>query len=124
MRKREQDLSGDIPIREIRLNTEEADLPEEEEYDEKPRPERRRNRNTELVLITWLFSVMFLLLAGGEENIRKRDELWQYVKEKDPQLYRRLRSQVVGLSATLPGKGGRKMSIALYHLAQKIWKFN
>ena len=67
---------------------------------------------------------MFLLLAGGEENIRKRDELWQYVKEKDPQLYRRLRSQVVGLSSTLPGKGGRKMSIALYHLAQKIWKFN
>ena len=71
---------------------------------------------------------MFLLLAdekhGTTEHTKERDELWQEVKERDPKFYRKLRSQVVGMSATVPGKYGPKVSIMCYHIAQKIFKFN
>ncbi|MCR5006233.1 MAG: glycosyltransferase family 2 protein [Clostridiales bacterium] len=71
---------------------------------------------------------MFLLLAdqknGTEVHTRERDQLWQEVKERDPKFYRRLRTQVVSLAATIPGKYGPRISIFLYHIAQKIFKFN
>ena len=71
---------------------------------------------------------MFLLLAdhknGTEVHKKERDQLWQEVKERDPKFYRRLRTQVVSWCATIPGKYGPRISIFLYHIAQKIFKFN
>ena len=71
---------------------------------------------------------MFLLLAdkkdGTEIHAAERDALWRDFKKKDPKFYHKVHAQVVSLAATLPGKGGRRMSLHLYHLAQKIWKFN
>ncbi len=71
---------------------------------------------------------MFLLLADQKEgttvHTQERDQLWNDLKAKDPKMYRHLRAQVVGMSATIPGKYGPKISIACYHLAQKIFKFN
>ena len=69
-------------------------------------------------------STIMLIRSGTEENLAKKDELWQYLKKKDPRLYLRIRNGITGSAMNLPGKGGRNISVALYKLAQKIYGFN
>ena len=52
-----------------------------------------------------------------------RDTL-KYIKEKDLRLFHKLRRSILGNAVHLPGKGGRKISIAAYRLSQKVIGFN
>lgn len=76
-----------------------------------------------LEIVTTVSSVL-LIRSGTEENLAKKEELWQYIKGKDRRLYRWLRHGIMGSAMNLPGKGGRKFSVDAYHIAQKIYKFN
>ena len=76
-----------------------------------------------LEIVTTVSSVL-LIRSDTEENLEKKEELWQYIKEKDKALYRWLRHGIMGSAMNLPGKGGRKFSVNAYHIAQKIYKFN
>ena len=59
-----------------------------------------------------------------EENLKKKKELWQYLKAKDGGLYFRLRHGLFGRTMNLPGRGGRKLSVAAYKISQKFYGFN
>lgn len=48
----------------------------------------------------------------------------QYIKEKDIIIFRQLRHGIMGQAMNLPGKGGRKISVAAYRLSQKVVGFN
>ena len=76
-----------------------------------------------LEIITTVSSVL-LIRSGTEENLQKKKELWQYLKEKDKKVYRKLRHGIMGAFMNLPGKGGRKLSVDGYKICQKIFKFN
>lgn len=76
-----------------------------------------------LEIITVISTVM-LLRSGTEENLQKKRELWTYIKEKDIRLFHKLRRGIMGGTMNLPGKGGRKISIAAYRISQKIVGFN
>ena len=76
-----------------------------------------------LEIITVVSTIM-LIRSGTEENLEKKRELWKYIKEKDIRLFRRLRRGIMGTAMNLPGKGGRKISIAAYRISQKIVGFN
>ena len=76
-----------------------------------------------LEIITTVSSVL-LLRSGTEENLEKKAELWEYLKKKDRKLYGSLRHGIMGGAMNLPGKGGRKISVGGYKIAQKIFKFN
>lgn len=76
-----------------------------------------------LDIITTVSSIM-LIRARTDEAIEKKDELWKYIKTQNPKVFRRLRYGLLGNTMNLPGKGGRRISEALYHLAQKVMKFN
>jgi glycosyltransferase involved in cell wall biosynthesis len=67
---------------------------------------------------------IFLRLSGKEDAEEQRLEMWRYLKEKDPASYSKIRGGVLGLSANLPGKAGRSLSLSGYHVAQKVFKFN
>lgn len=69
-------------------------------------------------------STALLLRSGTEENLEKKEELWQYMKHKDKGLYRWMRRGIMGSAMNLPGRNGRKLSVDAYHIAQKIYKFN
>ena len=69
-------------------------------------------------------SSIFLIISGTEENLAKKNELWQYLKETDAHLYRKLKYRSLSMVTNLPGYQGRKLSVSIYHLAQKIYKFN
>lgn len=73
--------------------------------------------------ITTVSSIM-LILAETEEALEKKDELWNYIKEKDKRMFLKMRLGILGGTMNLPGKGGRKMSEGLYRLARKFVQFN
>ena len=67
---------------------------------------------------------VMLIRSGTEENLEKKKELWQYLKAKDGGLYFRLRHGLFGRTMNLPGRGGRKLSVAAYKISQKFYGFN
>ena len=76
-----------------------------------------------LEIITTISSIM-LILADTEAALDKKTELWEYLKASDSYLYRKLRYGIMGNGMNLPGKGGRKISVEGYRLAQRFFKFN
>lgn len=76
-----------------------------------------------LEIITVISTIM-LIRSGTEENLEKKRELWGYIKKKDLRLFHHLRAGIMGNTMNLPGKGGRKISVAAYKLSQKVVGFN
>ena len=76
-----------------------------------------------LEIITTVSSVL-LIRGGTAEFLEQKKELWKYLKQKDARLYRNIRHGIMGETMNLPGRGGRKISVDVYKLCQKIFKFN
>lgn len=76
-----------------------------------------------LDIITTVSSIM-LILSGKEENFKKKDELWDYLKNSDSRLFYRLRLGLLGSSMNLHGKVGRKISVEGYKIARHFFNFN
>lgn len=76
-----------------------------------------------LEIITTVSSIL-MIRSGTEENLAKKAELWEYIRNKDRKLYRWLRTGLMGEAMNLPGRGGRAISVEGYKIAQKIFKFN
>ena len=76
-----------------------------------------------LVIITVVSTIM-LIRSGTKENLEKKRELWKYLKEYDLRLFWHLRNGIMGQAMNLPGKGGRKISVAAYKISQKVVGFN
>ena len=62
--------------------------------------------------------------SGTDENMEKKKQIWEDLREQDLALYMRLRWGFLGQGVNLPGKGGRKVSIACYKISQKFYGFN
>ena len=58
-----------------------------------------------------------------DKKVYNKIEL-QYIKEKDIIIFQQLRNGIMGQTMSLPGKGGRKISVAAYRLSQKVVGFN
>lgn len=86
-------------------------------------PKCRKYMFNYLEIITVVTTVM-LLRSGTRENLEKKRELWKYIKEKDIRLFHKLRHGIMGNTMNLPGKSGRKISIAAYRISQKVVGFN
>ena len=69
-------------------------------------------------------STVLAQISEDEELLRKKDELWEYLKEKDEKLYRKVRRAAISVGTNLPGKSGRKIAVTGYRVCKKIFKFN
>lgn len=76
-----------------------------------------------LEIVTSISSIL-LIKEGSSESLAKKKELWQFIRRQDPRLYFRLRLGLLGIGLHLPGKLGRKTSVSVYRVAQKIYGFN
>ena len=83
-----------------------------------------RNYMFNYLEIITVVSTIMCIRSGTEENLEKKRELWSYIKEKDLRLFHHLRRGILGQTMNLPGRGGRKISVAAYKLSQKIVGFN
>ena len=76
-----------------------------------------------LDIITTISSIM-LIRSGTDEALDKKKELLNYIKTKNRGLDKKLRRSLFGQVMNLPGKGGRKVSVAAYKISQKFYGFN
>ncbi len=76
-----------------------------------------------LEIITVVSTIM-LIRSGTSENLQKKRDLWKYLKEYDLRLFWHLRKGIMGQAMNLPGKSGRKISVAAYKISQKVVGFN
>lgn len=83
----------------------------------------RKYMTAYLDIIMAVSSIM-LIRSGTEENFEKKKELWSYLKSNDKGLYYKIRYGLLGRAVNLPGKGGRKVSVAVYKVCQKFYGFN
>jgi len=83
----------------------------------------RRYMLNYLEIITIVSSVL-LIRSGTEENLEKMRELWDFIKNGNSAVYRRLRRGLMGRFIHLPGKTGRKVTVFAYRITQKIVGFN
>ena len=83
-----------------------------------------RNYMFNYLEIITVISTIMCIRSGTEENLEKKRELWHYIKQKDLRLFHHLRNSILGRFTDLPGKGGRKISVAAYKITQKVVGFN
>ena len=76
-----------------------------------------------LEIITTI-STILLIRSGTKENLKKKKELWKYIKERDLQIYHNIRYGIMGQVLNLPGRAGRSVSLGLYKISQRIVGFN
>lgn len=74
--------------------------------------------------IVTVVSAILLIRSGTQENLRKKKELWRYIKEKDMDLYHDIRYGMMGQLMNLPGRFGRSISVGAYKISQRLVGFN
>lgn len=90
---------------------------------EVPHMKLRHYMRNYLEIIMVVSSIM-LIRSGTAENLQKKYELWNYLKENDRRTYYWMKWSILGRSMNLPGRSGRKISEMAYLLAQKFVGFN
>lgn len=76
------------------------------------------------VEITTIISCALLNRGGTAEHMAKKQELWQYIRENNPALFKIVRKGLLGQLTNLYGLPGRKISNAVYKIAKSIYGFN
>ncbi len=54
----------------------------------------------------------------------KKQELWHYIRDNNPALFKIVRKGLLGQLTNLYGYPGRKISNAVYKIAKRIYGFN
>jgi hypothetical protein len=69
-------------------------------------------------------SSIFLILTDTPESLGKKTELWEYLRTKNLKVYHRMKYRAVSALTNFPGYQGRRLSVSIYHLTRRIYKFN
>ena len=69
-------------------------------------------------------SSILLTIDSSPEALSKKTLLWENLRQFDSALYHKMKYRAVSTFTTFPGYQGRKLSVKLYRLARKIYKFN
>ncbi len=87
-----------------------------------------KNKKLRSYMIKYLCMMMtvssvYLIRDNTSESLEKKQELWDYLKERDKKLYNRINNMFLGRSMNLPGKVGRKIVDIGYKISKKIYGF-
>ena len=69
-------------------------------------------------------SSILCIRSKNPENLRKKRELWQYLKDRDGKTFLRIRYGILGQTMNIPGRPGRKISSMAYSVARRLVGFN
>ncbi|MEG0365482.1 MAG: glycosyltransferase family 2 protein [Coprobacillus sp.] len=86
----------------------------------------RKLRNYMVKYLTMITTVSTVLLikSGTEEHLDKKDEIWSYLKNKNPELYKAVKRTALGSVMEVDSKAGKKVLLSLYALSRKVFGFN
>ena len=79
---------------------------------------------TNYLAMMMTISTIFLYMDGSEEALKKKEELWAYLKARDWKLCHQLKYRSLAVVGNAKGKKSRELVLKLYRVAQKIYKFN
>lgn len=79
---------------------------------------------TSYLAMMMTISSVFLNIDGTPEKLGRKTELWEYLRTVDPKLHHKLKYRALSAVGVFPGYQGRRLSVSLYRVAQKIYKFN
>ncbi len=74
--------------------------------------------------IMMVVSTVLLLKINTPEALKKKKDLWNYLKKKDFRLYLTIRHSFLGRLINMPGKAGRDATVRSYKIVQKFVGFN
>lgn len=88
-----------------------------------------KNRKLRDYMVKYLAMMMtvssvFLIKEGSEESLKKRTELWKYLKNSSKSTFRLVNKQVLSRPMQIRGKAGRKMVVWGYSISRKLYGFN
>lgn len=85
-----------------------------------------KKRNYMLNYLSIIITITSILSIRSHDKhwLDKKDEMWDYIKNKDTNLYKTLRYSLLGVMINLPTSAGRKISEFGYKLANKVYGFN
>lgn len=86
-------------------------------------PKLRKYMDGYLAMMLSICNV-FLRMEESEENERKRMEIWNYLKAQNPSSYKKVKRSPAATVTNLPTHLGRDVLLGVYHVAQKVFKFN
>lgn len=69
-------------------------------------------------------SSIFLILTNTPESLGKRTELWEYLRTVNIRVYHKMKYRAVSALTNFPGYQGRRLSVSIYRLTRRIYKFN
>jgi len=69
-------------------------------------------------------SSIFLILTNTPESLGKRTELWEYLRTVDQRVYHNMKYRSVSALTYFPGYQGRRLSVSIYRISRRIYKFN
>ncbi|SDY10909.1 Glycosyltransferase involved in cell wall bisynthesis [Evansella caseinilytica] len=98
-------------------------LIEQVELEKIKQPKLRHYMLRHLEIVT-VVSAILLIRSGTMENLKKKTELWNFIKNKDLHLYHQLRYGIMGQLIHLPGRAGRAISVGAYKISQRLVGFN
>ena len=86
----------------------------------------RKLRNYMVKYLTMMMTVssVFLIKEGSEESLKKREELWNYLKTQNKGMYRMVNKMALSKPMQIRSAAGRKIVVWGYSISQKIYGFN
>ena len=90
----------------------------------KIRSKKLRNYMIKYIAIMMIVSSALLVNEGSKENLDKRNELWQYLKNSNKSVYRTITHRKYGYPLQFKSKAGRRIIIWGYHIFNSIYGFN
>jgi len=96
---------------------------EQVDLDKVSNAKQRKYLYNYLEIITGV-SCILTEVSGDAEKKKMRDELWEFIKEKKPALYKKLRWGLIGFLSNPKSKAGHTVSVEGYHILNKIFNFN
>jgi len=88
-----------------------------------PDAHKRKYMLRYLEIITTVCSVL-LIKSGTPENRQKKRRLWANIHTRQPEVYLILKRRFLGRFTNLPGRLGRRATLAGYRVSRKIFGFN
>lgn len=96
-----------------------------DDYDlSKIKNKKLRKYMAKYIVIMLAVCTSLLMLDASEESLKKNEEMWEYLKNKNARLYKEVNSFLIGKGLQLKTKAGRKTIIWGYQLSRKIYGFN
>ena len=83
-----------------------------------------RNYMIKYLAMMMIVSSALLVNEGSRESLKKRKDLWEYLKNNNKSVYRIITTRKVGKPLQFNSKAGRKIIIWGYHFFNRIYGFN